>query len=603
MKAARKPLFSLRERLARTILLCWILPLLLTTIINSLIISQSINEQTAEIADNAARSASSLCIERIKAAIDASRRASYVDTIQKNYLEYLGGEDFYELYRNIDTFMAQHYRFDDKFRFASLFFYNYNDAFSDKLSSVEFYALNESLFSETGQVTARRAYETYRDEDMEAILNNAMRLGTGIGFLNRGERVYMLRNLFLRGPEPTAVLVMMLNTSQWFDSLVNLPWSENITLAVNDQVIPVRNDKLDIFGLLNQAGSVDSGYPGRRSGVYYLTGYAKEEDFIFYYAVQVDSLKLLDRLNRYQLAGYAVAPLVIPFLIFVLMFFRNNVSYAIQVLIDGSDKIKEGKFGHQVINSAKSTEFSRLTESFNEMSSQLLIQMEKIYNEEMNLRDARFMALQSQINPHFLGNTLEIINWCARMGDTDKVSDMIQALSTMLDASTNRDGKRTIRLSEELLCTDAYLYIISERYGKRLTVNKEINEKCLNNYVPRLILQPMAENAIEHGISDQVAAKLIIRAYHKDDSLYLEVENSGALTEEAKNRITSILSDTYEEINRQGIPRLGIRNTYVRLKIMYGDRGSLKIFSPDSSSTVCQLIMPIEQKNNLEGLS
>jgi two-component system sensor histidine kinase YesM len=588
-----KPLFSLRERLARTIVLCWILPLLLTAMINSLILGQSINEQTSQIAAGAARSAASLCVQRINAAVEASRRASYVGAIQKGYLDYRRGADLLDLYYNIDTFMAQHYKFDDKFCFATLFFYNYGDALSASLGSVEFYALNESLFSETGQMTTRMAYEFYRDEDNPVILNNAKGLGTGVGFLNRNERIYMFRNLFLRGRDPTAVLVMMLNTANWFDTLVNVPWSGSITMAINDQVIPVRNEQLDIFGLLDQEIGVNGSLPGGRLGAFYVSGEDKQADFNFSYVVQVDSSKLINSLNRYQYASYAVAPLVIPFLIFVLVFFRKNVSDAIRILIEGSDEIKKGKFGAQVVNSAKSTEFSRLMESFNEMSSRLSTQMERIYMEEINLRDARFMALQSQINPHFLGNTLEIINWCARLGDTEKVSDMIQALSTMLGASTNRDGSRVVRLSEELEYTDAYMCIIGERYGKWLTINKEIDEECYNYYVPRLILQPMVENAVEHGISKQNNAVLIIRVYKDDDRLILEVENSGVLSDEAKARIERILSETREELNRQDIPRLGIRNTYARLKMMYGDRSDLKIFNRDSCSTLCQLIMPI----------
>lgn len=140
-------------------------------------------------------------------------------------------------------------------------------------------------------------------------------------------------------------------------------------------------------------------------------------------------------------------------------------------------KIEEGNFGtHLDADDLASAEFGYLSDSFNNMSDKLQYQFERIYKEELALRDARIMALQSQINPHFFSNTLEIINWEARLSGNIKVCKMIEALSTMLSAAMDRNARPLVHLSEEAMYVDSYLYIIRERLSpsalpflKRLT--------------------------------------------------------------------------------------------------------------------------------------
>ena len=189
----------------------------------------------------------------------------------------------------------------------------------------------------------------------------------------------------------------------------------------------------------------------------------------------------------------------LPLLGGVLVYLNRKVNRPIGTLMKGAARIEQGAFGTQVDMSAmSSSEFSALGDSFNAMSGQLQSQFEHIYREELALRDARIMALQSQINPHFLNNTLEIINWEARMAGDVKVCGMLEALSTILTAAMDRDKRATVHLSQELMYVDAYLYIIKERLGKRLTVHKQIDPDTLDCPVPRLVLQPILELSLIH---------------------------------------------------------------------------------------------------------
>ena len=202
-------------------------------------------------------------------------------------------------------------------------------------------------------------------------------------------------------------------------------------------------------------------------------------------------------------------------------------------------------------------------------------------------------ALQSQISPHFLNNTLEIINWEARMANNEKACRMIEALSTMLDAAMARGGSSVVTISEELRYVDAYLYILSERYGERLRVDKQIDETLLDQLVPRLILQPIVENAMEHGIEKRANGAITLRIFAKKH-LYLEVENDGSMTQQDRENIKTLLDwdgASEEEENRPG--RIGIRNVNRRLKILYGGEFGLSIEEIAPGCILARITLPL----------
>lgn len=180
-------------------------------------------------------------------------------------------------------------------------------------------------------------------------------------------------------------------------------------------------------------------------------------------------------------------------------------------LIRAYHMLEEGNFGYQIERDANSQEFEYLEEAFNQMSARLQYQIDKIYTEELALKDARIMALQAQINPHFLNNALEIINWEARINENYKVSRMIENLSVMLEATMDRRHRRFVTLAEEMSYVEAYLFIISQRLGERLKVEKDVDESLFQMKVPRLIIQPIIENAVEHGINGQAEGRIAVR--------------------------------------------------------------------------------------------
>jgi two-component system sensor histidine kinase YesM len=262
-----------------------------------------------------------------------------------------------------------------------------------------------------------------------------------------------------------------------------------------------------------------------------------------------------------------------------------------------AEEIQNGELGYQITEKPKSHELNYLVENLNSMSKNTKEQFERSYNEQVALQNERIKALQSQINPHFLNNTLEIINWEARIADNQQVSSMIEALGTMLSAAMLRSGKTKASLREELEVVDAYLYIISVRMGSGLVVKKVIDESLLDIIVPCMILQPVVENAVEHGITPRQKGELKICINMQDNLLVMEIENNGTFSEENKSNIDRLLSWNGDDEDVIRSAEVGIRNVNYRLKLLYGSDAGLSIYRTPNDTTMAKIVLPTLNTN------
>lgn len=560
---------SLQLRLMMIILLCWVMPILAFMGITGYFISGNITRQMNDTITTSVTNAVKICQNRIDSAIAASQNASYNPAIRSAYTDYLNHQDKNALFDRVNTFLSQQYKYDDKFMTTLLYFcrepdtlyYTYGSGGDGTYSSVK----------------------TYREQVHEQVLRISENLDTQIMFLNVNGGIYMIRNILDSDYKPYAVIIMELNTAVMFDSIQNVVWETAATLYLGDTPVVLRGDRLTVSEWIPSSLKNGTVTKGEQAVVY---GVTEEPKYKLSYIVQVDSSALTKELSRFFRLFFFILLLTIPLLGLVIRFFFRNISRPIKSLVLAAGEIEGGKFGTQVGGTFTNREFQYLADSFNSMSDKLKYQFERIYREELALRDARIMALQSQINPHFLNNTLESINWEARMAGNTKVTNMIEALSTMMDAAADRERAPMIHLSQEMMYVDAYLYIISVRLGKRLTIEKEIDESLLDFTVPRLILQPIIENAVEHGIQPLQGGKITIRITRDENNfLVLEIENDGELTEEDEKNIAFLLSEDYDRSSDNSC-NLGIRNVNQRLKIIYGEKSGLSIEKSDHRTTL-----------------
>jgi two-component system, LytTR family, sensor kinase len=196
------------------------------------------------------------------------------------------------------------------------------------------------------------------------------------------------------------------------------------------------------------------------------------------------------------------------------------------------------------------------------------------------LSGARFAALQAQVNPHFLFNTLNTIAVRARDGDRAGTVRMVEQLSEMLRRTLTRHRANEVRLDEELDLVRQYLAIEQARFPDRLRPVFEIDAAIAAAAVPSFALQHLVENAIRHGIARRSGAgTVIVRASRTGDVLELSVTDDGAGIDE-----------------RTGMPAArGIENTRERLRALYGDRASLRVERAPGHGTIATLIVPYHE--------
>ena len=209
----------------------------------------------------------------------------------------------------------------------------------------------------------------------------------------------------------------------------------------------------------------------------------------------------------------------------------------------------------------------------------------KLEEHERLLLQARMEALQSQINPHFLFNTLNSISSLVRV-EPDTARLLIVKLANILRRLL-RQTEAFLTLREELEFVDDYLDIEVVRFGpEKLRVVKEIEPGSLNSMVPSMLLQPLVENSIKHGLSPRIeGGSITLRSRLTDDRLTIELEDDG---------VGMSTSDGWEESvwPSSGGTGIGMQNVIERLKVLYGDAASMTVRSRDGSGTVVSLELP-----------
>jgi two-component system sensor histidine kinase YesM len=152
-------------------------------------------------------------------------------------------------------------------------------------------------------------------------------------------------------------------------------------------------------------------------------------------------------------------------------------------------------------------------------------------------------------------------------------------------------------VEQELVYADAYLYILSERLGERLTIKKAVAPETLKALVPCLILQPIVENAFEHGIALQNKGEIVIRSRMDGDTLIIEVENDGHMSEADKRNVARLLDwDSEAEGGEDNRECVGIRNVNRRLKILYGEEGELTISQISGRRVLARIVIPYVER-------
>ncbi len=237
-------------------------------------------------------------------------------------------------------------------------------------------------------------------------------------------------------------------------------------------------------------------------------------------------------------------------------------------------------------------EITELGMSFNIMIGRIKDLLDAKVKEQEYLKKAELRALQAQINPHFLYNTLDTIIWMAEAKQTDGVIEIVSALSSFFRISLSK-GRDWITIGEEIERTRSYLTIQKMRYRDILDFKIEVDDQTLNYTILKLILQPLVENALYHGIKNKrKGGTITVRAIQKNESeISLEVEDDGiGFKPEKLALVQSELQDEAGDIRLEA--GFGIDNVNKRIKLYYGKQYGLSIRSEYHKGTCVTLLVP-----------
>lgn len=592
----KKPV-SLRRRLLFLIVIAWIVPVSFIFIFISMSYRNKIIDKTETLMEEGLKNFTSFHAQKLDEAITINKKTSYELVIEKAWRKYHSNNiSKAEFYNEVVSNLKSKYYNDNRFVMSAFYL-------SDEPDRLYYTSRKPKSYFDTyyGKV-----HEVAKEITMEETTDAHVKIIDG--------KIYIIRNLYTtRNFTKFGTLVVEMNQNKLFDGLA-LNKDYEFGFFVDDtrsmvgygKTFKEKNRETILSKLKEQySNQVNREIIKMDDNIYIgLLYQQKFDDYHFGAILVADKSDIYSELTSLIYIIIIIILIVIPVFIYMLYFIARHITAPISRMMKASREIEKGKIGMQIGGEIMpNAEFLFLCDSFNRMSSEVKSLFDYAYNEKLARKEAKIIALQSQINPHFLNNTLEMMNWQARMAGDVAVSKMIEALGTLLDYTMDRSNKKLINLSEELRCADAYFYIISMRFGQRLRIEKEVDSDLLQIQVPQLILQPILENAVVHGVEAVKSGTIRLKVFKDQDNVILQVNNTGKpMTDEDINRVKNILDGVKDSITtgKGKHISLGIQNVNERIKLIYGEEYGLTILPMDNDETASTITIPYEMKDNTE---
>lgn len=287
---------------------------------------------------------------------------------------------------------------------------------------------------------------------------------------------------------------------------------------------------------------------------------------------------------------------LIVLLIFVIFtIITLSISYGMSrplKLLKKRMQLLEEKDFHSVLSVAGPKEISSLIETYNKMVTEIRQLLNRVKDEYQQKEDMRFRALQAQINPHFVLNTLNNIKWMAYIRNDKEVGDMLSSLGGVLEQSIGRGGT-LIPLRQEIQYIENYIELMKMKFNDKLSVDYDISEELMDQEVIKIMLQPVIENSLMHGIEPMSGAgRILVRAKRQEDRFLLTVEDNGVgMSPEKLQDLRARLAAGSEELPE----RIGIKNVHDRIRLQYGDPYGIQVHSRFHEGTAVAFLLPAKK--------
>lgn len=433
--------------------------------------------------------------------------------------------------------------------------------------------------------------------------------GGGVSFENSEDNYVSLIRLVRDVDNVDKLGILVINIpqksfKQVFDNISNDVETNVTILDGNNQKITSlkslkdenKNIEANIDDEMVRAGdefaSNDTGYKMKKLGTTeYLITYSSKNDHNWKF-VSVIPFAQLSKENMTMIFIGFIIILFNGIILFICSIIISRIfTVPIKSLLNSMKDIEKGVFNEVQIKTY-GYEFKKLCNGYNIMILEIKKLIARVIQEQRTIRKAELYTFQAQIKPHFLYNTLDSINSLALSGCNKEVSELVEALGNYYRTSVSK-GKEIITIREEIEMVKNYLKIQKVRYPDLFEAEYSIEANCLEYKIPKLILQPLAENALYHGIREKGKSGTIkIGAHMEEEIVILSVEDDGAgMSEE---QIEDIMNSNDKSVKES----FGLRATFERIRIFYGDNDACKIESKLGEETKILLCIKIEDKED-----
>jgi Predicted signal transduction protein with a C-terminal ATPase domain len=311
-----------------------------------------------------------------------------------------------------------------------------------------------------------------------------------------------------------------------------------------------------------------------------------------WYMVTVIPFKEIASESRAMLQNSLLLLIAIALIAFLLsIVISNYMTSRLTQIMRKMRNVQEGNIVALTLPPSKD-EFGELIENYNYMVGKIGLLMEDQFRSGQEIKSAELKALQAQINPHFLYNTLDMIKWMSRNGMTDEIGQVVTSLSKFYKLSLSK-GNTVISIHDELLHVSSYMHIQSTRYANKIRLDVQVNEEIIDYGILKITLQPIVENAIIHGIlcSEEEAGTIRITGVLDKGVIVINVSDDGDGI--PPDILPKLL--TNELNNKTKGSGFGLRNIHERIQLFYGVDYGLSINSQQGVGTDVAIRIPAQK--------
>ncbi len=290
-----------------------------------------------------------------------------------------------------------------------------------------------------------------------------------------------------------------------------------------------------------------------------------------------------------SLDRYVLLVLLLPIVVVLGFYlFTFKITKPLEEIRKKMKNVQEGDFETK-LPEYHEREFYEISEGFNSMTSGIKSLFKEVYEKQLLIKEQELRFWQSQMNPHFIFNVLNSIALKAKMENNEELSHTISAFSQLIQAKIYRSDREEIQIKQELEYVNYYLEIQKFRFEEKISYSIQIEDELLDQYIPKLCIQPLVENAVIHGLEPMEGnGSVIIRGFRRGSDMIIEVADDGA----GFDCTGEILLPLENADSNSSHNSVGLNNVHSILQLRYGSKYGLRIFSGKGKGTTVSLSMP-----------